>query len=144
MDQSLIIYTTQKLVFSRNVQPKLLNEPPFIGSYKDYKHQVKHHKQNEKLYAAQVQKIKMAKLPDPELPVMGLRGSNLNSQDQLHTGGMPTFKLFQCQNLVIHKMDYCDVVNQLLNVLILIFNKTDTMILSQQMLEHFQHLDELI
>ena len=65
VDQSQIIYTGPKIVMSRNIQPKLLNEPTTIGSFKDYRSQVTHHKLNERVYSAQVQKIKVAKLPDP-------------------------------------------------------------------------------
>jgi hypothetical protein len=54
VDQSQIIYTGPKIVMSRNIQPKLLNEPTTIGSFKDYRSQVTHHKLNERVYSAQV------------------------------------------------------------------------------------------
>jgi len=41
-------------------------------------------------------------------------------------------------------MDYCQTVSALLDVLILVFNKTDTMILSEEMLAKYQEVDELI
>lgn len=56
---------------------------------------------------------------------------------------MPFLRLFQCSS-VLNKMDYCEVVNGLLTVLILISNKTDTMVLTEPMLKHYQKADELI
>ena len=41
-------------------------------------------------------------------------------------------------------MDYCEVVNQLLTVLVLIYNKTDTICLCDEMLQKYLVVDELI
>lgn len=41
-------------------------------------------------------------------------------------------------------MDYCDVVSQLINILIMIFNKTDTLILNEEMAHKYLQVDELL
>jgi hypothetical protein len=43
VDQAQIIYTSNKLLHNRNILPKLLNEPPSIESFNDYKTQVSMH-----------------------------------------------------------------------------------------------------
>ena len=133
VDQSSIIYTGPKIVFGRNILPKLLNEPATIGSFNDYKKQVSHHKLNERLYSAQVQKIKVAKFPDPVDPNQNVGRVSKVVSAESNSDKIPYFKLFQCRNIVIHKMDYCDVVTQLINILIMVFNKTDTLILNEEM-----------
>ena len=41
-------------------------------------------------------------------------------------------------------MDYCTVVDHLLNILIMIANKTDTLVMSQEMVQKYLCVDELI
>lgn len=69
----------------------------------------------------------------PAIPLNGYSGTNT-----------PYFKLFQCQNLTIHKMDYCEVVKQLIKILLLIVNKTDTLVMTWEMIEKYLEVDELI
>jgi hypothetical protein len=57
---------------------------------------------------------------------------------------VPFLRLFQCNKPVLHKLDYCDIVNNLLSVLLLVFNKTDTLVLSEEMLQKYQQADELL
>ena len=41
-------------------------------------------------------------------------------------------------------MDYCEVVKQLVKILILIVNKTDTLVMTWEMIEKYLEVDELI
>ena len=41
-------------------------------------------------------------------------------------------------------MDYCDVVSQLINILLMVFNKTDTLILTEEMAQKYLQVDELL
>lgn len=85
----------------------------------------------------------MAKLPDPIAPALNVgRVSKVVSAEANET--VPYFKLYQCRNIVIHKMDYCDVVTQLIKILIMISNKTDTLILSDDMARKYLQADELL
>ena len=90
-----------------------------------------------------MQKIKVAKLPDPAPPNQNVgRVSKVVSAEQNEK--IPYSKLFQCRNIVIHKMDYCDVVSQLINILLMVFNKTDTLILTEEMAQKYLQVDELL
>lgn len=94
VDQSMIIYTGPKIVFGRNILPKLLNEPPSISSFNEYKKQVSHHKLNERLYSAQVQKIKIAKFPDPADPNMNVGRVSKVVSAEPNSDKIPYLKLF--------------------------------------------------
>ena len=80
-----------------------------------------------------MQKIKVAKFPDPVDPNQNVGRVSKVVSAEPNSDKIPYFKLFQCRNIVIHKMDYCDVVTQLINILIMVFNKTDTLILNEEM-----------
>ena len=41
-------------------------------------------------------------------------------------------------------MDYCEVVGSLLNILVMLGNKTDTLIMSSDMVKKYLQVDELI
>lgn len=41
-------------------------------------------------------------------------------------------------------MEYCTVVDHLLNILIMIANKTDTLVMTQEMIQKYLVVDELI
>jgi hypothetical protein len=41
-------------------------------------------------------------------------------------------------------MDYCEVVGSLLNILVMLGNKTDTLVMSSDMVKKYLMVDELI
>ena len=45
--------------------PKIIHEPVHIESFSDYQTYVTEHRQKERYYSAHVDKITLAKLPDP-------------------------------------------------------------------------------
>lgn len=57
---------------------------------------------------------------------------------------MPFFKLLQVRSLPLQKFDYCDIVSQLLKILIMITLKTDTLVQTAEMVRKYQEIDELI
>jgi len=68
-----------------------------------------------------------------------VRGSTMSPTPITNSAGaqVPFLRLFQCHKPILHKLDYCEVVSSLIEILMLLFNKTDTMILSEEMLEKY-------
>jgi hypothetical protein len=73
-------------------------------------------------------------MPDP---IINVRQTPPSPTEPAQKMQMPYFKLFQCRTISVHKMDYVDVVSALLDVLVMIGNKTDTLIMSGEMVKKY-------
>lgn len=109
IDRNLVVYTGQKMINNRGVLPKVIHELNF-QNLNEYKLYVKDHALKEKYYSTHVNKMYVARFPNPKgVQIQG--GSRYKSPSQLtstrntHTGGQGiTAQTFYGQNIPFFRL----------------------------------------
>jgi hypothetical protein len=146
--------------------PKLIQER-HISSLADYKSYVHEHKQKSPYYSQQVDRIVHMRFPDPSesnfstkkassrgnpgqsslIRKMSLSTVKQEPQSLNMYGGsnMPCFRLLMVKSsTMLHRIGYCDIVEQLLKILVIVTAKVDTLVHSDAMVQKYRECDELL